>query len=145
MLTDITRRDMKNIFYIGAGSNTADGEYNVRTAIKRFEDRFGDIVYSDVYSTPSVSSGDKSTYFNAVVRVVATISAEDMAVWCKRVESEMGRTKEYGKYSVVIDLDVVVCNSEIIRQKDYDRSYFRIGFDKIESNVLTGSMDVVAD
>ncbi len=120
---------MKNRFVISIGSNSADSAVRVGRAIEHLESVLLQMRSSSVYRTPSVS-GDGTTYTNAVVSGFSCLDAEEMERVCKAYERECGRTKEKG-VTVVIDLDVVIINSEILRPKDAARSYFTIGLNEI--------------
>ncbi len=108
-----------------------DGRDRVGVAISVVRSRFDDVVASDIYSTKSVSRGDDSTYYNAVVRFVSDYSAEELNEWCKMMEKNMGRSHDIGGHEVAMDIDAVIMNDEILRPKDCSRDYFRIGLRQI--------------
>lgn len=108
-----------------------DGHDRVDVAIDAVSSKFGDVVSSDIYSTKSVSRGDDSKYYNAVVRLVSDYSAEELNEWCKMMESDMGRSHSINNHEVAMDIDVVVMNDEILRPKDFSRDFFQIGLQQI--------------
>ena len=59
---------MKNTVYISIGSNLSNGAENIENAFGFLRDNYENVVCSTIYSTPSVSIGDDSIYFNAVAR-----------------------------------------------------------------------------
>ncbi|MDE6489082.1 MAG: 2-amino-4-hydroxy-6-hydroxymethyldihydropteridine diphosphokinase, partial [Paramuribaculum sp.] len=111
------------------GSNVEDADLQVERAISHLRAVLSDMRWSSVYRTPSVS-GDGSFYSNAVAAGFSSFSSSEMERICKTYEAECGREKGDGKH-VVVDLDVIIANSEILRPKDAARSYFTIGFDEI--------------
>lgn len=120
---------MKNRFVISIGSNSADSAVRVGRAIEHLESVLSEMRSSSVYRTPSVC-GDGTIYTNAVVSGLSSLDAEEMDRVCKAYERECGRKKGKGE-PVVIDLDVVIINSEVLRPKDAARSYFTIGLSEI--------------
>lgn len=101
---------------------------NVQRAIHLLCSLLNDAVSSSIYSTPSVSIGDSSVYCNAVIAGWSSLSPEELSGRLKEVESDFGRIHDKKSPCVELDLDVVIADSEILRPRDYDRQYFRIGY-----------------
>ena len=124
---------MKKEVYISIGSNTPNGAVNIENAFEFIKKNFENVACSQIYSTPSVTIGDNSIYFNAVARCLSD-DIDDINQELKSYEINCGRVK--GSKNVVIDLDVVVADNEVLRPRDFDREYFKIGyFQLLESNI----------
>ncbi len=119
---------MNIIAFLSIGSNLPDGAVHINRALDFLRENYSDVDCSDIYSTPSVTIGDDSVYFNAVAKcTVNDINALNAELKC--YESECGRVR--GQKSIVIDLDIVITNDEILRPRDFSREYFQIGYTQI--------------
>lgn len=119
---------MKNTVYISIGSNLSNGAENIENAFGFLRDNYENIVCSTIYSTPSISIGDDSIYFNAVA-CCDVDGIESLNIDLKAYESRCGRIR--GQKDVVIDMDIVISDGQILRPRDYDREYFQIGYNQI--------------
>lgn len=119
---------MKNTVYISIGSNLCNGAENIENAFGFLRDNYENVVCSTIYSTPSVSIGDDSIYFNAVA-CCDVDDIESSNIDLKAYESRCGRIR--GQKDVVIDMDIVIADGQILRPRDYDREYFQIGYNQI--------------
>ena len=117
-------------YYISVGSNIETAYLNVSAAIDLLDGVLSDAVRSSIYSTPSVSLGDTSTYCNAVVAGYSSLSPEELTTVMKGIESEFGRESDKSR-GVSLDLDVVVADAKVLRTRDFSRQYFRIGYQEI--------------
>lgn len=118
-----------NTFVISIGSNLPDGQQHVEKAIGWLRSIGHSCESSAIYSTPSIS-GDGTLYFNAVLRGKFPYGPEALSERCKQYEAACGRIRVKGK-PVVIDLDVVMFNSLILRPNDASRSYFKLGYNEL--------------
>lgn len=119
---------MKNTVYISIGSNLSNGAEHIENAFGFLRDNYENVVCSSIYSTPSISIGDDSIYFNAVASCEVD-GVESTNIDLKAYESRCGRIR--GMKDVVIDMDIVIADGQILRPRDYDREYFQIGYNKI--------------
>lgn len=119
---------MKNTVYISIGSNLSNGAEHIENAFGFLRDNYENVVCSTIYSTPSISIGDDSIYFNAVASCEVD-GVESTNIDLKAYESRCGRIR--GMKDVVIDMDIVIADGQILRPRDYDREYFQIGYNKI--------------
>ena len=83
----------------------------------------------DVYKRQEYSS---RKYLNSVLRVESSLTLDEMIAKTKQIESQFGRKKEPSG-DVALDIDVVLMDSQILRNKDFNRDYFQIGYNEIES------------
>ncbi len=122
--------DMK-MCYVSLGSNLPDGRDRIAGAIAWLHDVMEVESCSAIYTTPSVSAGDDSIYFNAVARCRTGLQLSQIESLLKRYETESGRRREPGSHSVAIDLDLVIYDGDVLRPRDAARDYFLIGFSQI--------------
>lgn len=115
------------ICYVSLGSNLPDGEGYVRRTIKWLSTVMLSVKSSYIYTTPSVSAGDDSTYFNAVARCLTSLSAKELELRFKHWESDCGRRHESCDNSVAIDVDLVIYDGVVLRPRDAGCDYFLIG------------------
>jgi len=122
-----------NQFIILFGSNT-EAEKNVAEARKRMALAFPEgIRFSENHRSPAISKdglpvpdGAYATYLNTICIAQSDRPMEDIQLFLKRTEAEMGRKRgpEYHGV-VVIDLDLVQWNGNILRPKDANQSYYK--------------------
>lgn len=123
----------QHIAYIGIGSNNADGQREIQLAGEFLAESLGKVEMSDVYTTPAIS-GDGSIYFNAVVCVVTDLDAEELNVRLKHWELCRGRDDAARvARRVPIDLDIVIFDGIVLRQRDFSQTYFQIGYQLLQS------------
>lgn len=122
-----------NTYVIALGSNVADGRRFINKAISLLRRRLVGLSVSSVYSTPSVSCGDNSIYFNAVAMGRSHLSTRTLNSMVKRWELLLGRDRS-AKHTVTIDIDIVLCNDRILRPRDFRRRYFVIGYNQLQRN-----------
>ncbi|MDE6766078.1 MAG: 2-amino-4-hydroxy-6-hydroxymethyldihydropteridine diphosphokinase, partial [Duncaniella sp.] len=119
---------------IGIGSNTADRESQVKKAIEYICDHMAECKVSSAYDSEAVS-GDGTIYTNAVIHGRTNKTADQLVTFLKDYESMQGRggaaTAENGAGNVVIDLDLVIYDSRILRPRDFERHYFNYGYSEL--------------
>lgn len=125
--------DMKTC-YVSLGSNMPDGRERVAGAIAWLHDVMEVESCSAIYTTPSVSVGDDSTYYNAVACCSTGLQPPQIECLLKCYEAESGRRHSPGSHSVAIDLDLVVFDGDVLRPRDAARDYFLIGLSQIGKN-----------
>lgn len=120
-----------NRFVLGVGSNSSDRIWQVDNAIKWIKEKFSNVKLSSIYETRA-QNGKDADYINFVVRADTNISIDDVSVMLKTYESICGRTPASKLEGVIpIDLDIVVWNGEIVRQKDFNLPYFARGYHEL--------------
>lgn len=81
--------------------------------------------FSAVYSTLSTTDGI-TPYHNMVGRICCEPGIEELNALMKQWEREAGRVA--GSKSVPLDVDIVLFDGEVIRQRDYAQEYFQTGY-----------------
>lgn len=124
---------------IGIGSNTPDRDERMALALAWLSKAFDCAAISPVYETPEWS-GRFPSYINAVAALSLYFddTLEEVKYRLKQYEIKAGRTPNDSAAGLVpIDLDIVIWRGDVCRPVDYDRDYFRIGFDRIASRIVT--------
>lgn len=122
---------MMHRVYIGLGSNTPDATKQMSDAIDWLMTQFDEVASSDVYSTPPLS-GIGPDYLNAVATGLTAMSNDQLNLLLKDYERQAGRTPQ-SKISgqVPIDLDIVVWDGTVMREKDFSYDFFQRGYRQV--------------
>jgi 2-amino-4-hydroxy-6-hydroxymethyldihydropteridine diphosphokinase len=107
--------------YIGIGSNLGDRKANTLEAI----DRVGKFPATRVVRASSLYEseplGDAKTWFvNSVIELETEFPPDQLLKRLKAIEKAMGRKRVKGKRwgSRVIDLDILLCDQEIVEKRN---------------------------
>lgn len=114
---------------ISLGANCGDRESNIKQAIRCIGSRLGEAFSgSEIYETPDAYGGERP-YLNSVVKVFSIRSRAEIEDFCKNVEKEMGRDAEArARGDVPVDLDLVVFDGQVLKERDFNASFFQIGY-----------------
>ncbi|MDE7351208.1 MAG: 2-amino-4-hydroxy-6-hydroxymethyldihydropteridine diphosphokinase [Muribaculaceae bacterium] len=110
------------------GSNCGNREGNVRSAIEWLSGLLMDFRHSDVYSTPDFHGGQR-VYMNCICLGLTDLSPANLNALCKDYEVRCGRdsvARSVG--NVPVDIDLVVYDREILREKDFRCEFFKKGY-----------------
>lgn len=114
------------------GSNYGDRSGNVAMAIEELDVQLRDVKSSGIYETPDIRGGEKR-YMNAVVSGEWEGTMEECDRLCKAMELIHGRDAEARKMgNVPLDVDIVIWDGRVIRERDYRQQFFTIGLSQIE-------------
>ena len=106
--------------YIGIGSNLGDRKANILEAV----DRVGKLPATRIVRASSLYEseplGDAKTWFvNSVIELETEFPPDQLLKRTKAIEKAMGRKRVKGKRwgSRVIDLDILLCDQEIVETR----------------------------
>lgn len=103
----------------------------MENAILHIMSKLENVKVSSIYDTPALNGVD-SNYLNAVLVAMTNMNLEKTTEILKQWEISCGRTSESKLIgSIPIDLDVVVWNGEILRERDFSCQYFRLGYNQL--------------
>lgn len=120
-----------NTLVIGIGSNSADRQQQMVCAIEYLTTLFSEVRVSSVYETPALNGKDAS-YLNSVAIAKTDMELLEATSALKQWEKQCGRTPESKSLgSIPIDLDIVVWNDEVLREKDFSYSFFTKGYKEL--------------
>lgn len=116
---------------ISLGSNCGNRVENIEKALQWLSGRMTYIVHSGIYETESIS-GDGKLYCNCVVQGMYSGDISELTRQSKVYEIECGRTSNArGRGEVPIDIDIVKYGQDILRPKEYEAHYFRLGLERL--------------
>lgn len=118
---------------IGIGSNAPDREARMKEGIAQLHQFLNHVVTSEIYETVSISPRDASPFLNAVAGATTTLSRSALIDRLKEIERLAGR-HEAAPGIVTLDLDLVIFNGQIIRDRDFEQAYFNIGYRQLLAN-----------
>ena len=132
------------IYYISIGSNSRNKYEMVADGIRKLNELFPDgFIASELYETKCIG-GYGDDYANAVVSFESSLDSPTLCARLKEMETDAGRVKD-DKVSVVLDLDIVMAGDCILRQKDFNRQYFQIGYKSIIDQQLNDPKNLTID
>lgn len=121
-----------HIYVIGIGSNLPDAPIHVEKALNFLGRELTDFYHSTIYATPPAGKKSTRDYANAVGVGRSAQSLDKLTQQLKQYEKENGRTaSDSFSGAVAIDLDIVVADGKIVRPRDFEECYFRIGYDEL--------------
>ncbi len=112
---------------VGVGSNAPDRAEMMKHTLEMLQNTLMSAQATEVYETLSESPNEASPFLNAVVAGFTDKSHDEFVELCKAWERERGRA-DAAPGIIPIDLDVVIYNGKIVRPRDFERSYFNIGY-----------------
>jgi 2-amino-4-hydroxy-6-hydroxymethyldihydropteridine diphosphokinase len=107
---------MKNIVYIGLGSNMGDKKGQLKQARKMIEDitDVEIIQASSLYLTSPWGNLDQEDFINQVIKISTGLPARDLLNRLQEIEIKMGRQRNVRWGPRTIDLDILLYGDEII-------------------------------
>lgn len=123
------------------GSNCGDSHSAFMHALQQIERdpaTVGIDAVSEAYRTPEAyaqhtSAAALPTYLNMVVSLRTRLGRDRLDVRLKKLETDAGRDEQCRlKGEVPLDLDIVIFDGEVIRRRDYESDFFRIGHSQIK-------------
>ena len=122
---------MNNAVVLSIGSNSADRDAQMTNCIAWLRDNATLTKLSSVYNSPA-SNGKDPDYLNAVAEITSTLTQPELKRLLKDYERQCGRTPQSKALgSIPIDIDIVMWNGNVLRQKDFAQYYFAKGWDEI--------------
>ncbi len=124
---------------LGLGSNDGDRELHLRHALNFLAEICETTYCSTSYESPAMSARgitNKPHYLNAVAAVdfpgdLPTLEA--MLKACEVMEGRTSQARSEGR--VPLDMDVVIAAGDILRPSDYNRYFFRRGYEELISTL----------
>lgn len=122
---------MNNAVVLSIGSNSADREARMTNCIAWLRDNATLTKLSSVYNSPA-SNGKDPDYLNAVAEIATALTHPELNNLLKDYERQCGRTPQSKSLgSIPIDIDIVMWNGNVLRQKDFAQYYFAKGWNEI--------------
>ncbi len=102
--------------YIGLGSNLADPQAQVYTAIEalRALPNITVVKRSSLYMSPPMGPQDQPDYINAVIEIETELSAHKLLDQLQTIEQQQGRIRNRHWGERTIDLDLLLYGQQVI-------------------------------
>ncbi len=122
-----------NVAVISLGSNI-DAQRNIDKALSLLKQYFEVNTVSSLIKTEPIGITDQPEFLNGALKISTSMQRDELNKLLKQIEDEMGRDREAPKFGPrIIDLDIVVWNTEIVDNDYYDRSFLRDAVDEVLS------------
>lgn len=124
-------------YILSLGTNVEPREERLQNALNWLSE-IGESSYcSTPYATAPIgrdAGNERRHYRNAVVILEYDGDVATLDSLLKAYEAGAGRTPEAREQGLVpIDIDIVIADGEVIRDKDFSRYYFRQGYEELVS------------
>jgi 2-amino-4-hydroxy-6-hydroxymethyldihydropteridine diphosphokinase len=108
-----------NTVYLHTGSNLGDREDNLRQANGLVEQYIGKIKKaSHLYETQAWGKTEQSDFINQALEVDTQLSPHQVMSKILIIEKEMGRVRTEKWAERTIDIDILLYNDKVIKEKD---------------------------
>ena len=105
-----------NQAFLSIGTNIGEREKNLQDAIHLLmgQNEVKVTAISSIYETAAVGYTEQADFLNIAVAVETTLSAENLLSVCQGIENDLGRVREFRWGPRIIDLDILLYNTETI-------------------------------
>tara|TARA_B100000902_G_scaffold143545_1_gene140994 strand:+ start:2025 stop:2510 length:486 start_codon:yes stop_codon:yes gene_type:complete len=134
-----------NIAYLQLGSNLGDRESILDKSIQELENKVGFICdRSSIYITAPWGVHGQPEYLNQILKLQTNLSANCLLENIMNIEYILGRKRVKKWANRVIDIDIILFNDTIIKQKDlfiphkymHERKFVLVPLNEIASNYM---------
>lgn len=110
---------------IGLGSNFGKKE-NMAKAKAMLAERFPGVRFGQTIETEPEGMENDMTFFNSIAEISTDMEEPELKSALKHIEALVGRTADEKKKGIIrIDIDLIACGGNILKQKDLDREYMK--------------------
>ena len=103
---------------IGLGSNLGDREANLRAALERLQQVLNCNAVSEIFETEPVGGVEQDWFLNMALRGTTTLDPNGLLAALQQIENDMGRRRTVANGPRIIDLDILLYSSTIIRTEN---------------------------
>lgn len=141
-----------NIF-LSIGTNIGNRRKNILEAVKRIKNiPFNIHSNASIYRTEPVGCISQDDFFNTALKGATPLSPAALLEAVKAIESDMGRKKSIRWGPRLIDIDILIYNDIIIKNKELtiphkrimERYFILIMLNEIEPGLIIPSMGAVS-
>ena len=121
-----------NNLVLSIGSNSKDREKKNKNCIKWLKHLLSNVSTSEIYNSKAANGKDPD-YLNAVMEAKCRNNYDEINDILKKYEAVCGRTpisKQVG--DIPMDLDIIIWNGQIVRERDFAQEYFQIGWKQLK-------------
>jgi 2-amino-4-hydroxy-6-hydroxymethyldihydropteridine diphosphokinase len=98
---------MKHSVYIALGTNLGNRLSNLRAAVRAMPPEIIVQAESHVYETPPWGYEDQPAFLNMVIKTETDLEPEELLLYLKQLEAELGREQSFHWGPRLIDLDIL--------------------------------------
>ena len=114
-----------NDFIIGIGSNI-DADYHIPEMLRVLAADVQIVQVSQMVQTKPIGIISQADYTNGAVRILTEMDIEELSIFLKKLEDQMGRDRNQKKFGPrIIDLDILILNNEVVDPDYYTREFLR--------------------
>jgi 2-amino-4-hydroxy-6-hydroxymethyldihydropteridine diphosphokinase len=107
---------MKNI-YLSLGSNIGDRAQNIAYALEQLASQGVRVLKrSSLYETEPVELREQEWFLNCVTEIETTLRSQELMQVLLKIERSMGRERTVPKGPRVIDMDILLFGSEVVKE-----------------------------
>ncbi|HAH24727.1 MAG TPA: 2-amino-4-hydroxy-6-hydroxymethyldihydropteridine diphosphokinase [Prolixibacteraceae bacterium] len=111
---------------IGIGSNI-EADYHIAEMLRLLSDSVQIVQVSQMVQTKPIGIIDQPDYTNGAVRILTTMQKDELTLFLKQLEDQMGRDRSQQKSGPRnIDLDILIWNNKVVDPDYYTRDFLRI-------------------
>ncbi len=113
--------------FISIGSNVGDREQQIAAAIEALNERGIRVTkQSSIYSTAPVDVETQAWFLNCVIEVETELMPRQLLKALQHIENELGRRRLVRRGPRVIDLDILLYSSSIVRAPELEVPHPRL-------------------
>jgi len=110
---------------IGIGSNI-EADYHIPEMLRLLESHVKIVQVSKMVKTKAIGITAQPDYTNGAVRILTEMEMEELLVFLKQLEDQMGRDRTQPKFGPRnIDLDILIWNNKVVDLDYYTREFLR--------------------
>ncbi len=119
MLKRKLKKTEMNKVFLGLGTNVGDKKKNLKKTVEKiFKNKeFFNIKISPVYETIPYGEIEQENFFNAVLYLETHYSLDELFIYTKKLEKEIGRKKTKTWGPRIIDIDILLYNNLIYKNE----------------------------
>lgn len=118
-----------NDVIIMLGSNIGNCSVNLDKATEALRKYIDIDASSPIISSPDIT-GKSSDYLNRVLHGKSKLTLDELKTAITQIEISMGRNRSTPS-EVIIDIDIVIFNSNIIKPSEYNTPHFQMLYEKL--------------
>lgn len=129
------------VSYLSIGTNIGEREQNLQEAVRMLlaHELITVTAVSSIYETAAVGFTEQADFLNIAVALETNLDVFDLLAYCQKVENDLGRVREFRWGPRIIDLDILLYNSEkyetenliIPHPRMYERGFVLVPLEEI--------------
>lgn len=112
--------------YLGLGSNLGNRQKNLDLALDLLSQRMQLKKVSSVYDTEPMGNTDQPRFLNLVCQVNTILAPQEILTLAKGIELKMGRTPGKVNAPRIIDIDILLYGSKVMKTKKLEIPHPRL-------------------